>query len=118
MVHINPIYSKGFHANYPTHGQACNCLTIIQRCILIDMLQALIKAKAAVMNILKIVHVNQHNGEQFYQAPPGAAPAFPSLTKQTINSYSNSDKPTKSTEKKRGIGVLRVRQTPSLVQAC
>ena len=97
MAHIGPIYAKGFHANYSTHSQVRERLAITQRHILIDMLQALIKAKAAVMNILKIVRINQHSGEQFYQAPPGTAPAFPSLAEQTINSYSNGDKATKST---------------------
>jgi hypothetical protein len=63
------------------------------------MLQALIKAEAAEMFILKIVCVNQRGGEQFYQAPPGAAPAFPSLAEQTINSYSNGDDAIKSTAK-------------------
>ncbi len=66
------------------------------------MLQALIKAKAAVTNILEIVPVDQRGGEQFYQdppAPPGAAPAFPSLVRQTINSYSKGDNTPKSTTK-------------------
>jgi hypothetical protein len=79
MAHINPIYAKGFCANYSAHGQARERLAITQRCILIDMLQALIKAEAAVTNILKIVRVDQRSGEQFYQDPPGTAPAFPSL---------------------------------------
>jgi hypothetical protein len=79
MAHIDPIYAKGFHANYSAHSQACKRLAITQRCILINMLQALIKVEAAVTNILEIVHVNQHSGEQFYQAPAGTAPAFPNL---------------------------------------
>jgi hypothetical protein len=58
MAHIDPIYAKGFRANYSTHGQAHERLAITQRCILIDMLQALIKAKAAVTNILEIVLVD------------------------------------------------------------
>ena len=58
MAHINPIYAKGFCANYSAHGQARERLAITQRCILIDMLQALIKAKAAVTNILEIVLVD------------------------------------------------------------
>jgi hypothetical protein len=49
-----------------------------------------------VTNILEIVHPNQRSGEQFYQAPPGTAQAFPSLAEQTINSYSNGDEATKS----------------------
>jgi len=79
MAHIDPIYAKGFCANYSAHGQARERLAITQHCILIDMLQALLKAEAAVTNILEIVCVNQRSGEQFYQAPPGTAPAFPSL---------------------------------------
>jgi len=59
--------------------------------------QALIKVEAAVMNILEIVRVDQRAGEQFYQAPPGAAPTSPSLAERTINNYSNGDNATKST---------------------
>jgi hypothetical protein len=58
MAHIGPIYAKGFHANYSTHSQVRERLAITQRCILINMLQALIKAEAAVTNILKIVCIN------------------------------------------------------------
>jgi hypothetical protein len=63
MAHINPIYAKGFCANYSAHGQARECLAITQRRILIEMLQVLIKAEAAVMNFLEIVRVNQRSGE-------------------------------------------------------
>jgi hypothetical protein len=62
------------------------------------MLQALIKAKAEVLNILNIVRVNQRGGEQFYQTMP-ATPAFPSLAEQTIKSYTSGDDVTKSTTK-------------------
>lgn len=97
MAHIDPIYAEGFHANYSAHGQARDRLAITQRRIFIDMLQALIKVEAAVMNILEIVRVDQRAGEQFYQAPPGAAPTSPSLAERTINNYSNGDNATKST---------------------
>jgi hypothetical protein len=103
MAHIDPIYAKGFCANYSAHSQARERLAITQRRILINMLQTLIKAETAVINILEIVRVNQHSGEQFYQVPPGTAPAFPSLAEQTINSYSNGDKATKSTAGSAGL---------------
>jgi hypothetical protein len=44
MAHINPIFAKGLHANYSPYNQAHECLVITQHCILIDMLQALVKA--------------------------------------------------------------------------
>jgi hypothetical protein len=103
MANIDPIYAKGFCANYSAHSQACEHLAITQHCILINMLQALIKAEAAVTNILEIVRVDQRSGEQFYQAPPGTAPAFPSLAERTINSYSNGDKATKPTAGSTGL---------------
>jgi hypothetical protein len=59
------------------------------------MLQALIRAEAEVSNILDIVRVHQRGGEQFYQTTP----AFPSLAKQTIKSYTSTDDVTKSTKK-------------------
>jgi hypothetical protein len=98
MAHINPTYAKGFCAHYPSHGQAHNCLAITQRCILTDMLQALIRAKAEVSNILDIVRVDQRGGGQLYQTMP-ATPAFPSLVEQTIKSYTSADDVTKSTTK-------------------
>ena len=58
MAHIDPIYAKGFRANYSAHGQARERLATTQRRILINMLQALIKAEAVVTNILKIVCIN------------------------------------------------------------
>jgi hypothetical protein len=103
MAHINPIYAKGFCANYSTHSQARERLAITQHRILINMLQALIKAEAVVTNILEIVRVNQRSGEQFYQAPPGTAPAFPSLAERMINSFSNGDMATKSTARSAGL---------------
>jgi hypothetical protein len=80
MVHIDPTYAKGFRAHYLSHSQVRNRLAITQCCILTDMLQALIRAKAEVSNILNIVRIDQHGGEQFYQTTL-ATPAFPSLAK-------------------------------------
>ncbi len=62
------------------------------------MLQALIRAKAEVSNILDIVRVDQRGGGQLYQTMP-ATPAFPSLVEQTIKSYTSADDVTKSTTK-------------------
>jgi hypothetical protein len=98
MALINPTYAKGFCAHYLAHSQTCDCLAITQRCIFTDMLQALIKAKAEVSIILKIVRVNQRGGEQFYQTPP-ATLAFPNLAEQTIKTYTSSDDVIKSTTK-------------------
>jgi hypothetical protein len=98
MAHIDSTYTKGFCARYPSHGQAPDCLAITQRCILTGMLQELIRAKTEVSNILDIVHVNQRGGEQFYQTTP-ATPAFPSLAKRRIKSYTRTDDVTKSTTK-------------------
>jgi hypothetical protein len=69
MVHIDPIYSKDFCAHYPAHNQAHNHLAITQCCILINMLQALIKAEAAVTNILEIVHVASVAVSSFIKLP-------------------------------------------------
>jgi hypothetical protein len=93
MAHIDPIYAKDVRANYSAHGQARKRLAITQRCILIDMLQVLIKAKAAVTSILEIVRVNQRSGEQLYQAPLGTAPASPSLAERMINSFQTVTRP-------------------------
>jgi hypothetical protein len=56
MSHIDPQYAMGFKANYPNHGKTWPRLATNQRCILIDMLQALIKTEAAATNIPKVIH--------------------------------------------------------------
>jgi hypothetical protein len=83
-----------------------NHLGLTQCCILTNILQALIKVKTKVSNILKIVCIDQCSGEQFYQTPP-ATPAFPSLSEWMINSYSkSSDDATKSTAKSEDLECL------------
>jgi hypothetical protein len=94
----------GFKANYPDHGKIRSCLATNQRCILINMLQALIKTEAAVTNILKVGHYNQQWGEQFFQ---GLAQTFNSITEQTIDKYAGSKGAKPSGGKQPGRGKLK-----------
>ena len=96
MSHIDPVYAKGFRANYPDHGQVRPRLAIEQRRLLTEMLQALIKTEDNVSNILDIVGVDRRGGEQFFS--PVTTPkssqspsAFPSVAENTINKYGGND---------------------------
>jgi hypothetical protein len=55
MPRIDLQYTMGFKANYPNHGKARPHFATNQHCILIDMLQALIKTEAVVTNILEVM---------------------------------------------------------------
>jgi hypothetical protein len=72
--------------HYPDFGQARKRTAIIQHRILMDMLKAVIRAEADISNILDIVSADKRGGEQFH-VKPSAVPAYPSVTEQTINSY-------------------------------
>jgi hypothetical protein len=86
MAHIEPTLTKSFQAHYPDFGQAREHTAIVQRCILTDMLKALIRAEADVSNILETVSADKRGGEQFH-VKPSAALAYPSVAEQTISSY-------------------------------
>jgi hypothetical protein len=53
------------------------------------MLKALIRAEGDVSNILEIVGMDKHGGQQFHAKPP-TIPAYPSVAEQTITSYTPS----------------------------
>jgi hypothetical protein len=96
MSHIDPVYAKGFRANYPDHGQVRPRLAIEQHRLLTEMLQALIKTEDNVSNILDIVGVDRRGGGQFFS--PATTPrsaqspsAFPSVAENTINKYGGND---------------------------
>jgi hypothetical protein len=72
--------------HYPDFGQARQRTVIIQRWILTDMLKALIRAEADVINILEIASADKCGGEQFH-VKPSAVLAYLSVAEQTINSY-------------------------------
>jgi hypothetical protein len=64
--HIDPSLQKGFRSHYPLYGQTRTKAAFTQRSILIDMLNALIKAENNLTNIRDIIWVEQHGGEQFH----------------------------------------------------
>jgi hypothetical protein len=88
MDHIDPSLTKGFCMNYPNFGKARPQVAITQRTLLTGMLNALIKAKASVSNILEVVGVAR-GGEQLFMGTPSGATAlsFPSVAEQTITGY-------------------------------
>ncbi len=100
MSHIDPQHVMGFKANYPNHGKTQPHLATNQRCILINMLQALVKTEAVVTNILEVVRCDQQGSEQFFQ---DLAHTFKSLAEQTIDKYAGS-KGTKPSNGKRPTG--------------
>jgi hypothetical protein len=53
--HINPALQKGFRSHYPLYGQTQTELAITQQCILVNMLNTLIKAENDLANIWDIV---------------------------------------------------------------
>jgi len=64
--HIDQLLTKGFHAHYPLSGQTHTRAALQQQSILVDMLNALIKAENDLNNIREIVRVEQGGGEQFH----------------------------------------------------
>jgi hypothetical protein len=92
MAHIDPAYAKGFWSNYPDHRKICSWVAFNQRCILTDMLKALIKTKNKVRHILDIVKTNQRSSELFLASSHHAASStasFPSVAERTVVWYSN-----------------------------
>jgi hypothetical protein len=87
MDHIDPTFTKGFRAHYPDFGKARPRVAFTQRCLLTDMLSALIKTENDVSNVLEIVSGAQ-GSKQCHMAPPGGAvPAFPSVDEKTLQKY-------------------------------
>jgi hypothetical protein len=83
--HIDPSLQKGFRAHYPLYGQTRTRAALIQRSILVDMLNALIKAENDLTNIREIVRLEQGGGEQFHSS--GRGQANPSLAERTIRAH-------------------------------
>ena len=85
--HINPSLQKGFRSHYPNYGHSRLKAVITQRLILVDMLNALIKAENNVTNIRENVRVEQLGGKQFH------AQAHPSIAEKTLQHYSGDTSP-------------------------
>ena len=69
-----------------------------QRTLLTDMLNALIKTKASVDNILQVVGVHR-GGEQFFSGTAqGSGLSLPSVAEQTLKRYAGGDDSTKGSE--------------------
>ena len=88
--HINPSLQKGFRSHYPAYGDTRSKAAITQRKILVEMLNALIKAENDVTNIRDIVRTEQMGGEQFLLSP---SPASPSVAEKTLQRYSGDTTP-------------------------
>jgi hypothetical protein len=67
--HIDPSLKNGFRVHYPTYGQTRTRVAQQQSTILVDMLNALIKAENDLNHIRDIVRVKQRGGEQFHLSP-------------------------------------------------
>jgi hypothetical protein len=61
--HIDPALQKCFRSHYPRYGQTLARAAITQRAILLDVLNALIKAENDLMNICDIVWVEQQSSK-------------------------------------------------------
>ncbi len=82
--HINPLLQKGFHAHYPLYGQTRTKAAFTQRSILVDMLNALIKAENNLTHIHDIVWVEQRGGKPFHLSQ---GHAHASVAKKTLQHY-------------------------------
>jgi hypothetical protein len=82
--HTNPSLQKGFRSHYPNYGHSRSKAAITQRTILVNMLDALIKAKNDVTNIREIVRVESLGGKQFH------GQVLPTFSEKTLQQY-NSD---------------------------
>jgi hypothetical protein len=94
--------------NYPGFGKARPRAAITQCTLLTDMLNALIKAKASVSNILEVVGV-AHGSEQFLVGTPSgeSALSFPSVAEQTITPYTRGGDSTKGSGTTTGSFIKR-----------
>ena len=108
MDHIDPSLTKGFRMNYPNFGKDRSQATITQHTLITEMLNALIKAKASVSNILEVVGVAR-GGEQFLAGTPSGETAlsFPSVAEQTITRYTGGDDSTKGSGTTAGSFIKR-----------
>ncbi len=82
--HIDPSLQKGFRTHYPLYGQTCTKAAFTQRSILVNMLNALIKAANNLTNIHDIVWVEQCRGEQFHLSQ---GHAHASVAEKTLQRY-------------------------------
>jgi hypothetical protein len=73
--HMDPLMQKSFHVHYSNFWATRLRNAIMQRFILMEMLNALIKAKNNLTNIQDIMHVEQRSGMQLitFQAMPSVA---------------------------------------------
>jgi hypothetical protein len=85
--HINPSLQKSFCLHYPNYDHSCLKAAITQRTILVDMLNALIKAENNVTNIREIVRIEHLGGKQFH------GQAHPSVAEKTLQQYSGDTTP-------------------------
>ena len=90
--HIDPSLKNGFRVHYPNYEQTRTRAAQQQRTILVDMLNALIKAENDMNHIRDIVRVEQRGGKQFHLSP-GQANA--SQAEKTIQRYGGGDNPGK-----------------------
>jgi len=86
--HIDPTLKNGFRVHYPNYGQTRTRAAQHQRTILVDMLNALIKAENDLNHIRDIVRVEQRGGEQFHLSP---GQAHASQAEKTIQRYGGGD---------------------------
>jgi hypothetical protein len=84
--HIDPSLQKGFCAHYPLYGQTCTKAAFTQWSILVNMLNALIKAENNLNNIRNIVWVEQRGGEQFHLSQ---GHAHASVAEKSLQHYGN-----------------------------
>jgi hypothetical protein len=92
--HIDPLLRNGFCAHYPNYGQTRTRAALRQQSILVDMLNALIKAENDLSNIRDIVCVEQRGGKQFHLSQ---GQAHASVAKKTIQQYGGGEASTRPT---------------------
>jgi hypothetical protein len=95
--HIDPLLKNGFPAHYPNYGQTRTRAALQQRSILVDMLNALIKAENDLNNIRDIVRVKQCDGKQFHLSQ---GQANSSVAEKTIRRYGGGEATRSSYEPK------------------
>jgi hypothetical protein len=96
MDHIDLSLTKGFRLHYPDFGKARPRAAITQNTLLTDMLNALIKAKVSVSNILEVVGVARGSKQIHVGTHLGATTlSFPSVAEQTITRYTRGNDSTK-----------------------
>ena len=86
--HIDPSLKNGFRVHYPSYGQTRTRAAQQQRTILVDMLNALIKAENDLNHIRDIVRVEQRGGEQFHLSQ---GQGHASVAEKTIQRYGGGE---------------------------